>query len=284
MAEKYFVTTADAGMTEQLKALWKNVFGDTDEYISLFFEKRFTPSQCVAAISGGKVVGMLFLLPFDLVCGNERYSGRYIYAVATHPDHRRQGISEAMLSFAHKKAEDEGAALSALVPANAPLFDYYRKRGFETEFYKKELTLYPDSDVKSGQLSRCRLEEQLKTRRKLFADSRMFVDWDKAALCYQQLENELLGGETLCFSSPKKGYALCIAGDDGVFIREWGADALYPELISAISERYQKRKITVRLAADKSDSEAVPFAMTKWYITERKASGDDPPFISLVLD
>ena len=100
MAEKYFVTTADSSMIGQLKALWKNVFGDTDEYISLFFEKRFTPSQCVAAISGGKVVGMLFLLPFDLVCGNERYSGRYIYAVATHPDHRRQGISEAMLSFA----------------------------------------------------------------------------------------------------------------------------------------------------------------------------------------
>lgn len=284
MAEKYFVTTADVGMTEQLKELWKNVFGDTDEYISLFFEKRFTPSQCVAAISGGKVVGMLFLLPFNLVCVNERYSGRYIYAVATHPDHRRQGISESMLSFAHKKAASEGAALSALVPANAPLFDYYRKRGFETEFYKKELTLYPDSDAKSVQLCCCCLDEQLETRRKLFADSRMFVDWDKDALCYQQHENELLGGETLCFSSPKKGYALCIAADDGVFIREWGADALYPELLSAIAERYQKRKITVRLAADRFDSEAVPFAMTKWYITERKASGDDPPFISLVLD
>ena len=284
MAEKYFVTTADVGMTEQLKALWKNVFGDTDEYISLFFEKRFTPSQCVAAISGGKVVGMLFLLPFDLVCGNERYSGRYIYAVATHPDHRRQGIREAMLSFAHKKAASEGAALSALVPANDPLFDYYRKRGFETEFYKKQLTLYPDLDAKPARLCCCRLEEQLETRRKLFNASRMFVDWDKDALCYQQLENELLGGETLCFSSPKKGYALCIAADDGVFIREWGADALYPELLSAIAERYQKRKITVRLAADRSDSGAVPFAMTKWYITERKASGDAPPFISLVLD
>ena len=284
MAEKYFVTTAGAGMTEQLKALWKTVFGDTDEYISLFFEKRFVPSQCVTAISGGTVVGMLFLLPFEMVCGKACYSGRYIYAVATHPDHRRQGISEAMLSFAHKKAADEGAALSALVPANAPLFEYYRKRGFETEFYKREITVHPDFNAESVQLDHCLLEEQIETRRKLFSDNRMFVDWDKAALCYQQLENELLGGETLCFSSPKKGYALCIAGDDGVFIREWGADALYPELLSAIAERYQKRKITVRLAADRSDSEAVPFAMTKWYITERKASGVNPPFISLVLD
>jgi len=283
MAEEFLITTAESSMTGQLKALWKTVFGDTDEYISLFFKKRFVPSQCVAAIIGDKVAGMLFMLPFKLISGEQSFDGRYIYAVATHPDYRRRGISEAMLEFAHKKAESEGAALSALVPANAPLFDYYRKRGFETEFYKKEIAVYPNSAEKA-ELGSCLLDEQLDFRRELFKNSRMFVEWDKDALSYQQQENDLLGGETLCFDCPQNGYALCIAADDSAFIREWGADALYPEVLSAISARYKKEKITVRLAAQKDEPEAVPFAMTKWYITERKAKGEKPPFISLVLD
>lgn len=271
-------------MSEQLKSLWKTVFGDTDEYISLFFQKRFVPSQCVVALIGDKVAGMLFLLPFQLMTGDQRYDGRYIYAVATHPDFRRRGISEAMLEFAHKKAAGEGAALSALVPADKPLFDYYGKRGFVTEFYKKELRIKVKADNGGVSLEKTVLDDQLSVRRELFSKYGMSVDWDRSALYYQQLENELLGGETVCFSTPKRGYALCLVGDDSVFIREWGTDELYPEVLSAIAARYQKSNITVRLPADKDEERAAPFAMTRWYITERKAPRAAPAFISLVLD
>ncbi len=283
MNNDIFITTAESVDENGIKSLWKTVFGDTDQYISLFFEERFDPSQCVVAVSGEKIAAMLFLLPFVLKQPDAEYQGRYIYAVATHPDFRRRGISTALLDFAHQKAKNEGAALSALVPAGETLFDYYGKRGFETEFYKRELEILPDNDA-DAELTAVSLEDMISLRRKSFSGSRAFVDWDERALMYQQRENLLLGGETLYFSNPQEGYALCLPTGEGVFIREWSAKELYPNIISAIAKRYDKKIALVRLAADKNDVGAVPFAMTKWYISERKAQRGAPAMISLVLD
>ena len=277
------ITAAADKNRESIKELWKTVFGDSDEYISLFLEKRFDPSQCVAALYGEKVIAMLFLLPFTLRQPDAEYQGRYIYAVATHPDFRGRGISTALLDFAHKKAVSEGAALSALVPASDSLFDYYRLRGFETEFYKREVTLIPQQNS-DAELTEANLSDMIALRRSCFAKSSAFVDWDGKALSHQQAENSFLGGDTLYFSAPQEGYALCLPTDDGVFIREWAADDIYPEIISAVADRYKAKKVLIRLAADKNDDGAKPFAMTKWYISERKAQRGAPAMISLVLD
>ena len=277
------ITTAADKNLDGIKALWKAVFGDSDEYISLFLEKRFEPSQCVVALDSENVVAMLFLLSFTLKQPNAEYQGRYIYAVATHPDHRSRGISTALLDFAHQKAKSEGAALSALVPASDSLFDYYGLRGFSTEFYKREITLLPNG-FSNIELSEVKLQDMISLRRKFFSKSAAFVDWDEKALTHQQHENSFLGGETLYFSVPQEGYALCLPTDDGVFIREWAADDIYPEIIAAVADRYKAKKVLIRLAADKNQDGAKPFAMTKWYISERKAQRGAPAMISLVLD
>jgi len=283
MSNDIVMTTAENADKDDIRSLWQTVFGDTERYIELFLEQRFEPSQCAVAKSRGKVVAMLFMLPFVMRLPDAEYQGRYIYAVATHPDFRSRGISTELLEFAHERAESEGAALSVLVPASESLFRYYADRGFATEFYKRELTLTPDGDGERG-LAVAKLQDMISLRRDCFSKSRAFVDWDERALFHQQNENELLGGETLCFSQPQKGYALCLPTDDGVFIREWAAVELYPSVISAVANRYKAKKVRIRVAADPSDADAVPFAMTKWYISERKAQRGTPAMISLVLD
>ena len=283
MNNDIIITTAESKHTDGIKKLWETVFGDSDQYISLFIEQRFEPSQCVVALDKESVVAMLFLLPFVLKQADVDYAGRYIYAVATHPDYRKCGISTALLDFAHKKAKSEGAALSALVPASESLFDYYAARGFSTEFYKKEVTLYPQY-AGECKLTVAKLQDMIDLRRSSFKDSKAFVDWDEKALCHQQNENALLGGETLYFTEPDKGYALCLPIDDGVFIREWSGKNFYTNVISAIASRYKTKKVLIRLAADQNDADAIPFAMTKWYISERKAQRGAPAMISLVLD
>ena len=283
MNNEIVITTAKNDDREGIKSLWKTVFGDTEQYIDLFLEQRFEPSQCVVAKSGQAVTAMLFMLPFILKQPDGEYRGRYIYAVATHPDFRSRGISTKLLDFAHDKAIAEGAALSALVPASESLFNYYAVRGFKTEFYKRE-ELFSCVGEGNCELTAVRLEEMLTLRRKNFEKSSAFVDWDSGALYHQQNENELLGGDTLYFEKPEKGYALCLPTDEGVFIREWCCNELYPDVMAAIANRYNAKTVKVRLAADKDEVGALPFAMTKWYISERKAQRGAPAMISLVLD
>jgi len=59
---------------------------------------------------------------------------------------------------------------------------------------------------------------------------------------------------------------------------------LCPEVISAIAARYEKDKVTVRLAAGGGEEGAVPFAMTRWYISERSEKEGSCPCFTLVLD
>ena len=57
---------AEPRMIKKLKLLWKCCFGDSDEYIGLFFDERFVPEQCLTAVCGDDIAGMLFLLPLTL--------------------------------------------------------------------------------------------------------------------------------------------------------------------------------------------------------------------------
>ena len=41
-------------MEMELKSLWKTVFGDTDDYIELFFDTFYSPELCAVCKCGGK--------------------------------------------------------------------------------------------------------------------------------------------------------------------------------------------------------------------------------------
>ena len=83
-----------------LMRLWKRVFGDPDDYLSLFFTHRFVPGQTLVARASphAEPAAMLFLLPIVLCSATARWEGRYIYAVATDPDFRSRGLSSLLLS------------------------------------------------------------------------------------------------------------------------------------------------------------------------------------------
>lgn len=283
MIENLKIMLAKPSMVENLKSLWKLCFGDSDEYIALFFKERFVPAETMVAVADSTVAAMLFLLPLTICCGKKEYSARYIYAVATHPDYRSQGISGSLLEETHKRLAEQGVALSLLVPAEESLFKYYGKRGFKTEFYCREEEIFADNFA-ACELKPVLLQDMLNLRNSIFAQSSMFARWDISALAYQQKETELLGGETLGLLSPNRGYAVCCPTEDSVLIKEWAAKKVDPLTAAAIAQRYGKKRTVLRLAADANDLNAIPFAMTKWYISEREPSSGSAPYISLVLD
>jgi len=82
-------------------------------------------SRCWVAEMDGKIVGML--VAWLLV------DEAHIATIATHPDHRGQGIARNLLMYALRYMSKEGAVTSFLEvrESNIPAQEMYRKFGYE---------------------------------------------------------------------------------------------------------------------------------------------------------
>ena len=113
--------------TDGLKQLWKIVFGDPDSFIDAFFHVAFSPDRCRCMEEAGKPISVLYW--FD--CSYEGGKLAYIYAVATHPEHRGKGLASRLLEDTHAHLKELGYAGAVLKPA-AGLFPFYERLGYET--------------------------------------------------------------------------------------------------------------------------------------------------------
>ncbi|MCF6277740.1 MAG: ribosomal protein S18-alanine N-acetyltransferase [Anaerolineales bacterium] len=82
-------------------------------------------ARCWVAEADGDIVGTLVLW----LIADEAH----IATVAVHPDYRRQGIGQKLLSFSLKEVAAEGARLSLLEvrAGNTSALDLYRRFGYE---------------------------------------------------------------------------------------------------------------------------------------------------------
>lgn len=99
------------GDEHALKALWKEVFGDTDEYIDTFFREIYRPGMASVIEQDGEIAAAAYAVPFG--------ECRYIYAVATKPEYRGRGYGRAVTLAA------SGGEPAYLCPANATLRCWY---------------------------------------------------------------------------------------------------------------------------------------------------------------
>lgn len=105
-----------------LKKLWKTVFGDTDEFIDAFFETLYEPGEACVALDGGGIVSAGYCLP-GVVAKGRRCS--YIYAMATYPEYRGQGIAAMIGRRLIDDAFAGGAEVVATLPATESLVGWY---------------------------------------------------------------------------------------------------------------------------------------------------------------
>jgi hypothetical protein len=62
-----------------LRGLWKEAFGDSDDFLDMFWRTAFSYDRCRCVTVDGEVAAALYW--FDCECRGERVA--YIYAVAT---------------------------------------------------------------------------------------------------------------------------------------------------------------------------------------------------------
>ena len=117
-------------ITDKLRSLWKTVFGDTDAFLDAFFTIAYSPERCRYLTAGEEVVSALYW--FD--CAYEGGKLAYIYAVATDPNHRGQGLASQLIKETHAQLKELGYAGAVLKPAKG-LFPFYARLGYQTSGY-----------------------------------------------------------------------------------------------------------------------------------------------------
>lgn len=110
-----------------LKALWQAAFGDSGEFIDGFFATAYAPSRCRCVTVDGNIAAALYW--FDIHCQEQRMA--YIYAVATAPEYRNQGLCRALLEDTHTHLALRGYSGALLVPEGEALRRMYRGFGYE---------------------------------------------------------------------------------------------------------------------------------------------------------
>lgn len=111
----------------QLRALWKQAFGDADAFLDSFFSAAFAPDRCRCAMVQGQVAAALYW--FSCQCGGQPVA--YLYAVATRQEFRGQGLCRKLMADTHAHLKALGYAGAILVPGDPGLRSMYRAMGYE---------------------------------------------------------------------------------------------------------------------------------------------------------
>ena len=110
----------------QLRSLWKAAFGDTDEFLDIFFSTAYSPRRCRCAMDADRVAAVLYW--FDISWNGLPCA--YIYAVATDPRYRGQGLCRTLMADTAKVLSDRGYAGTLLVPQDEGLVTMYARMDY----------------------------------------------------------------------------------------------------------------------------------------------------------
>lgn len=108
-----------------LKKLWQTVFGDTDRFIDAFFNVLYEPGDACAAVYSGDIISAGYCLPGVTAKGRKC---SYIYAMATYPEYRGQGLAAMIGRRLIDDAFAGGADVVATLPATESLVIWYEKK------------------------------------------------------------------------------------------------------------------------------------------------------------
>lgn len=133
-------------MKEKVKALWKLCFDDSDRFIEMYFNSRYSDERNIAIESEGQVISALQMIPYPMTFCGHTVPTSYISGACTHPDFRGKGIMSQLLSQAFAQMLRKGESLSTLIPGEPWLFDYYERMGYAPVFqYATEAITAPDT-------------------------------------------------------------------------------------------------------------------------------------------
>lgn len=133
---------------QQIINLWRICFGDSEAFISLYFDRVYKDENTMTIEQDGKIVSALQMLPYTMTYLGTEIQVAYISGACTIPEYRGKGLMRQLLKEAFEEMKKRNIALTALIPADPWLFDYYREQGYtETFDYSIETYFRPNIPV-----------------------------------------------------------------------------------------------------------------------------------------
>lgn len=180
----------------RLRALWKLAFGDSDEFISLFFSTAYAPERCRCICEAGQAAAALHWLD----CEFDGQKLAYIYAVATHPDFRGRGLCRTLMADTHAVLTARGYSGAILMPAEPGLRQMYGKMGYRECTRISEFSCTAGESVPVRQVGR---EEYAALRRSFLPEGGVIQEGE--SLAYLETYAAFYAGEDfLLAAAPKK--------------------------------------------------------------------------------
>ena len=115
-----------SGDIPRLRALWKAAFGDTDDFLDVFFSTAYAPDRCRCIREADTVPAALYWLDMD--CAGQKFA--YIYAVATDPAFRGRGLCRTLMEDTAGVLTARGYDGAILVPQDGDLRGMYGRMGY----------------------------------------------------------------------------------------------------------------------------------------------------------
>lgn len=113
--------------TNALRTLWTECFGNEDDWIETFFRTALIPDHICVRNRQGRLAAALCWM--DVFCRGQKLA--YLYAIATAPDQRGQGLCRELMASACETLARQHYAGCVVVPAEDGLRQMYRKMGYE---------------------------------------------------------------------------------------------------------------------------------------------------------
>ena len=206
-------------MIPALRALWKEAFGDSDEFLDDFFRTGFSPRRCRCVTENGSLAAALYW--FECELAGERLA--YLYAVATARSFRGRGLCHALMADTHPLLEKQGFRGTVLVPGASSLAALYGSMGYRYTTGIREI--FCTADPEPAALRPVDAAEYARLRRSMLPEGAVIQEGP--ALEFLHTQARLYAGTHLLLAARREG--------DDLFCLELLGDAsLAPRILSAL--------------------------------------------------
>ena len=130
-----------------VRDLWKECFGDSDEFLDIYFSRVYSPQVDYSVELDARVVSALQCIPYNMLCGGSECSTAYLSGVCTAREYRRRGLAGRLVEQATRDMRSRGCVFGFLIPSGRNVLPFYRAYGYYLAMRRKAVLLphRPDS-------------------------------------------------------------------------------------------------------------------------------------------
>ncbi|GAB6011044.1 GNAT family N-acetyltransferase [Viscerimonas tarda] len=128
------IQLANNQTTPFVRQMWKTCFGDSDEFMDIYFSRKYKHENTLIYFEEGVAVSSLQLLPYEMRFYGSIVPVAYISGACTLPGYRGKGYMKSLLMASYKLMQERRIPISLLVPAKEWLYGFYAKYGYEKVF------------------------------------------------------------------------------------------------------------------------------------------------------